>query len=59
MSRVARRANDASDATRDVVAAQVTRNLGEITWPRVDASGPVEDVLRRIAPLIPSQSSGG
>ena len=37
--RIARRTNDASDATADVLHAQVQRGTGHMTWREIDASG--------------------
>jgi hypothetical protein len=45
-ARVTARHGDASDATAQVVAAQLERApRGETAWPDVDASGPVEAVV--------------
>jgi uncharacterized protein len=38
LDRVAARRNDPSDATADVLAAQMERDCGEIAWRRIDAS---------------------
>jgi aminoglycoside phosphotransferase family enzyme/predicted kinase len=38
IGRVATRVGDASDSTPDVVRSQAARDLGEVTWHRVDAS---------------------
>jgi uncharacterized protein len=40
--RVAKRANDASDATADIVAAQAKLASGVIAWHRLDASGTLD-----------------
>lgn len=40
--RVTRRTGDASDATVDVVDRQLGYDLGDVTWPRVEADGTVE-----------------
>jgi len=45
--RVARRRNDASDATADVVDKQLDYDLGVITWTRVDASGSPHAIYER------------
>ena len=47
LSRIERRANDASDATRDVALQQEATALGTVNWHRVDASGTPEDTLQR------------
>ncbi len=38
-ARVAARVNDASDATPDVIDAQLRIDIGKVNWTRVDASG--------------------
>ena len=38
-ARVASRVNDASDATPDVIDAQLRWDLGNVEWTRIDASG--------------------
>jgi predicted kinase len=38
-ARVASRHGDASDATGEVVAAQVERGAGAVAWTTLDASG--------------------
>lgn len=40
--RIAGRSGDASDATGAVLDAQLTRDLGEMTWRRVDSDGDFE-----------------
>jgi predicted kinase len=45
--RISGRAADASDATVRVAEQQEGFELGEITWHRIDASGPLEDTRRR------------
>jgi hypothetical protein len=42
--RLRARVRDASDATVDVLLAQMMRSTGPIAWTRIDASGPVEKV---------------
>ncbi|MGZ9076589.1 MAG: AAA family ATPase, partial [Burkholderiaceae bacterium] len=44
--RVANRKNDASDATPQVVERQMSYDLGQLEWTRLDASGPLEETLR-------------
>ena len=51
-SRVDARTGDASDATRDVVAAQLDYDTGDITWTRVYAGGTVDDTLRAARGLV-------
>jgi uncharacterized protein len=49
VARVEGRRNDASDATQDVVRAQLDRDIGSLSsaWTTLDAGGPAEDVLHR------------
>ena len=44
--RVSARKADASDADADVVARQLTYDLGDLNWPAVDASGSFDATLR-------------
>ncbi|MGE0626575.1 MAG: AAA family ATPase [Hyphomicrobiaceae bacterium] len=44
--RVDERTGDASDATAEVVRAQLARGAGEIDWMTIDASGSRDDTLR-------------
>jgi predicted kinase len=46
LARVAARKNDASDATPQVVERQLSYDLGQLEWTRLDASGPLEETLR-------------
>ena len=45
--RVAQRRGDVSDATPEVVEAQLAYDLGAMEFDRIDASGPLDDVVRR------------
>ena len=47
IDRVGTRTADASDADAAVAQAQEGYNLGDLTWPRVDASGTPEETLAR------------
>lgn len=44
--RVAKRSNDASDATVEIVKEQTAKNPGPIGWEIIDANAPLEEVLR-------------
>jgi hypothetical protein len=48
LKRVASRIGDASDADADVVAHQLTYDIGPIAWTRIDASRSVESLRREI-----------
>jgi uncharacterized protein len=50
--RVAGRVNDASDATPQVVDAQIRQRHGEISWTRIDASGYPEQIEASAKTLI-------
>ncbi len=45
-ARIAARVADASDATIEVLRGQLSYDLGEITWKRIDASGGLEETVR-------------
>ena len=51
-SRVAGRKSDASDATTEVVARQLTYDLGRLTWERLDASGSPSETLARVRQIL-------
>ena len=51
-SRVRGRSNDASDATVDVVTGQTAKDIGRLAWPKVDASGPMDQVCRAALALL-------
>lgn len=52
--RVARRTADASDATPDVVARQLTYDTGPIAWSRLDSSPTAAVVLENARALLPA-----
>ncbi len=56
--RVAGRTGDASDATPGVVDLQVGRGTGEISWARVDASGPASRTAAAALEIIGAQERG-
>jgi uncharacterized protein len=45
--RISKRKADASDATVSVLEKQIERDTGCISWPRIDASGTVDQTLER------------
>jgi uncharacterized protein len=47
LARIARRQNDASDATRDVALKQEAATIGAMDWHVIDASGTPEVTLQR------------
>jgi aminoglycoside phosphotransferase family enzyme/predicted kinase len=53
VARVRQRSMDVSDADPAVVRAQVTADTGAVTWHRIDASGPVDDVVRAVTGVTP------
>ena len=57
-TRVATRSGDASDATPAVVAAQTGYDLGDMEWPRVDASGSPAETVARIRGTVPYRFDG-
>ena len=57
-ARVTARRGDASDATAEVVAKQLTYDTGPIGWPRVDASGTPGETLSRVRERLPFRSAG-
>lgn len=57
-ARVTARSGDASDATADVVAAQLAYDLGHLDWPRIDAGGSAADTLARIRGTVPYRFGG-
>lgn len=52
MSRVASRSQDASDATPQIVSRQLTYELGDLDWTRIDASGTPEDTFRNACEIL-------
>ena len=50
--RVRLRKNDASDATPEIAAGQEDYDIGEITWPTIDASGPPAETLERAKRIL-------
>jgi aminoglycoside phosphotransferase family enzyme/predicted kinase len=52
LDRVRQRESDASDADASVVRTQLATETGAITWHRIDASGDVGSVLRRVTAVL-------
>jgi hypothetical protein len=52
IGRVAGRRGDASDATPDVVRQQLTYDIGQLTWQRLDASGDRAAIVAEAQHLI-------
>ncbi|MEP9375127.1 AAA family ATPase [Aquabacter sp. CN5-332] len=50
--RVARRVHDASDATAEVVDLQAGFDIGPLSWPRLDATRPLEEVAEQALETI-------
>lgn len=57
IARVGARRADASDAEADVIRMQLIQATGSNDWRRVDASGPIDDVVRRAAALVQPYAS--
>jgi predicted kinase len=53
LQRVDRRRGDASDATVEVAKAQEARDLGVLTWTRIDAGGTREATRDRCRTFLP------
>lgn len=56
-ARVAARRCDASDATPEVIARQLTYETGAIGWSRVDATGSEAETLARVRERLPFRSA--
>ena len=52
-ARIAARRGDASDATREVVDAQMERGAGNVTWPVIEAGGTPEATLAAACRTLP------
>jgi hypothetical protein len=50
--RVTGRRGDVSDATAEVVRAQLEYDLGPVDWPRLDAAGPVKQTVAQGVRLL-------
>ena len=59
LARVAQRHGDASDADARVVRRQLVEDTGVVNWTRVDATGPADDVVRRVAAMVTGRLRGG
>lgn len=47
MERVAKRINNPSDVTPEIVLQQLDYDLGDLIWPRIDSSGPRQETMDR------------
>ncbi len=56
-TRVEERVNDASDADEAVVKRQLTYDLGNISWHRIDASGTFEQSLEQVRDIPGARAS--
>lgn len=52
LDRIRSRKNDVSDATAEIALVQEDYDIGEITWPTVDASGSPAQTLARAKPIL-------
>ena len=46
-ARIGKRKETISDATEEVLRLQMSYDLGEMTWTRIDTSGSREDTLEK------------
>jgi aminoglycoside phosphotransferase family enzyme/predicted kinase len=53
IERVDNRVGDVSDATREVLQAQLTKETGDIAWRRIDAGRDCEEIAKEIFRLRP------
>ncbi|WP_417693568.1 AAA family ATPase [Roseibium sp.] len=51
-ARVTQRRDDASDADAKVVSLQLSQDIGDMTWHRIDASGSAQDSLQHARELL-------
>jgi aminoglycoside phosphotransferase family enzyme/predicted kinase len=58
LARVDARVDDVSDATRDVLQAQMAKETGEIVWLRVDAAREIDAVAKEIEQAFSLSPSG-
>ncbi len=59
LSRVERRVDDVSDATTDVLKAQMAKETGDIAWRRIDAGRDVRMMATEISAALPAGLRGG
>lgn len=52
LTRVGRRVNDVSDATRDVLEAQMMKETGAIAWRHVDAARDIAAIVEELTALV-------
>jgi hypothetical protein len=53
LARVDKRVNDVSDATREVLQAQMAKEIGEIAWVRIDAARDLQAIADELAAAPP------
>jgi hypothetical protein len=59
IARTEQRDLDASDADASVIRGQLARGTGAVTWQRIDASRPLDDVLRAVAEMLCERLKSG
>ncbi|WP_172297259.1 bifunctional aminoglycoside phosphotransferase/ATP-binding protein [Pseudoruegeria sp. HB172150] len=52
LARIADRMGDASDADASVVGRQIARDIGQVTWERIDATGTPDDTQSRATAVL-------
>lgn len=52
LERVAERPQGTSDATPDVLAMQLAKDIGSLSWHRIDTGRPLDDVIAEISALV-------
>ncbi|WP_223146188.1 AAA family ATPase [Pusillimonas sp. ANT_WB101] len=56
LSRVEKRVGDPSDATAEVVRAQLASDIGRPTWFRIDAGGDIDNTVAQITQVLGERS---
>lgn len=57
LSRVEKRVGDPSDATAEVVRAQLASDIGRPTWFRIDAGGNIDNTVAQITKVLGERSA--